>query len=161
LSVWSSKIFSILFSVNAAFSIFQSRAELKKVSLIFRPIGNQHSVRVDGEIISRVVANLLSNALRHSQEGGMIEGELSFEKDQRSVLLTVKDSGRGIPPEYHEKIFNKFEQLELTKSDVCKGAGGLGLAFCKMAIEAHGGKIWVESQGNGNGSTFCVKIPAE
>ena len=73
--------------------------------------------------------------------------------------LSVSDSGEGIDPRHHDKIFERFEQVDLKKSGAKVGSSGLGLAFCKMAVEVHGGNIWVESDGNGSGSTFCFSLP--
>ena len=67
----------------------------------------------------------------------------------------------GLPAEYHKKIFDKFEQVKLKGEKNVVGSSGLGLTFCKMAVEAHGGKIWVESEGEGKGCTFFVSIPME
>ena len=63
------------------------------------------------------------------------------------------------PSEYHEKIFDKFEQVKLKEDGDRAGTSGLGLTFCKMAVEAHGGKIWVESEGLGKGCTFKALLP--
>ena len=65
----------------------------------------------------------------------------------------------GLDAAYHQKIFNKFEQVKLKRRGVSVGTAGLGLAFCKLAVEAHGGLIWVESEGEGKGSTFRFTIP--
>ena len=62
-------------------------------------------------------------------------------------------------PDYHQRIFDKFEQLKTKESRAKVGSGVLGLTFCKMAVEAHGGKIWVESEGNGKGCAFCFTMP--
>ena len=69
------------------------------------------------------------------------------------------DNGDGLPADYHERIFDKFEQAELKGKGVSVGRSGLGLAFCKMAVEDHGGRIWVESEGIGKGCTFSFVIP--
>jgi len=76
------------------------------------------------------------------------------------MRLSVSDTGDGIELQYHEKIFERFEQVQLKSSGAEVGSSGLGLAFCKMAVQAHGGNIWVESDGSGNGSTFSFSIPA-
>jgi signal transduction histidine kinase len=106
-----------------------------------------------------VIANLLSNAIRHSPEGEEIEVTTGFLAEKNSIAFSVKDNGNGLAPEYHEKIFDKFEQVELKKSGASVGLGGLGLTFCKMAVEAHGGEIWVESDGTAKGCTFKFMIP--
>ena len=74
------------------------------------------------------------------------------------IRLRVIDTGNGLPPGYHQKIFDKFEQVRLKQDGVTVGSSGFGLAFCKMAVEAHVGKIWVESEGEGKG-LFSLPCP--
>jgi len=140
---------------------FIARAEMDQISLTFSNSGEVPSVRIDPNLIKRVIANLLSNAIRHTPEGGEIEVTTGFLAEKNSIAFSVKDNGNGLAPEYHQRIFDKFEQVELKDSGVKVGTGGLGLAFCKMAVEAHGGEIWVESEGEGKGSIFYFIIPVE
>jgi two-component system, sensor histidine kinase and response regulator len=138
---------------------FASRAALKGVALSFelpRPIP---PVTLDGKLVERVVANLLSNALRHTPAGGKIMGSVDHLPEKGELLFRVKDTGAGLDPQFHERVFNKFEQVGLNQGKSKVGSAGLGLAFCKMAVEAHGGKIWVESEGQGKGCTFLFEIP--
>ena len=115
-------------------------------------------ISADKDMIHRVVANLLHNAVKHSGKGGKIRLSARFESDQGRLHVTVKDDGEGIAPEYTEKIFEKFAQADLKKLGL-KTDRGLGLTFCKLAVEAHGGKIWVESK-IGTGSEFKFYLPA-
>ncbi len=138
---------------------FIARAKIEKISLTFSNSGEVPSAMIDPNLIKRVVSNLLSNAIRHSPEGEEIKVTTGFLAEKNSIAFSVKDNGNGLSPEYHQRIFDKFEQVELKNSGVTVGTGGLGLAFCKMAVEAHGGKIWVESDGNAKGCTFKFKIP--
>lgn len=140
---------------------FVARAKMDQISLTFSNSGEVPSVRIDPNLIKRVIANLMSNAIRHSPEGEEIDVTTGFLAEKRSVVFSVKDNGNGLAPEYHQSVFDKFEQVELKDSGVKAGTGGLGLAFCKMAVEAHGGEIWVESEGNGKGATFSFIIPLE
>ena len=110
--------------------------------------------------MARVILNLLTNAIRHTPEGGRIDFTLDFLSEDKSLRLSVKDSGEGLAPEYHQKIFKKYEQVTLKDSGSRSGSTGLGLAFCKMVVEAHGGRIWVESGKNGGGADFIFTIPA-
>ncbi|MFH1552157.1 MAG: PAS domain-containing sensor histidine kinase [Candidatus Omnitrophota bacterium] len=112
-------------------------------------------ISADKELIRRVISNLINNAIKHSPSKGTILVKAFFNQDDGNVHIQVKDSGEGIPKEYLDKIFDKFVQVEDKKA---KMGRGLGLAFCKMAVEAHDGKIWVESE-LGKGSTFNFTIP--
>ena len=139
---------------------FTQKAELKKISLSFRSPANIPSVFIDQGLIKRVIANLLNNAIRHTPKEGHIAESIDIIPENGYIRFNIKDSGNGLAPEYHQRIFNKFEQVELKREGVFSGSGGLGLAFCKMAVEAHGGRIWVESKGKeGEGSLFRLTIP--
>jgi len=106
-------------------------------------------------MIQRVIINLMENAVKYSPNGGEIT--LGALQRDNQVCISVKDSGPGIPKNMQNRIFDKFSRVKY--SDVPKGVG-LGLAFCRLAIEAHGGKIWVESE-PGQGSTFWFALPLE
>ena len=138
---------------------FVQNAEVKQITLSFPRPGDIPSVKVDRRLTKRVVANLLNNAIRHTPKGGKIEVAIKFLADKGGLYFSVRDNGNGLTPEYHRKIFDKFEQVRLKKKGVMVGDVGLGLAFCKIAVEAHGGKIWVESEGEGKGCTFSFVIP--
>jgi signal transduction histidine kinase len=134
-------------------------AKKNKINLTFSNGSRETLISVDPGLIKRVMANLLSNALRHTPRGGKIGVEINPDPKNGSIWLSVNNTGKGLPPEYHEAIFEKFEQVNLKEKGVCRGTAGLGLSFCKMAVEAHQGKIWVESQGKGKGCTFKVALP--
>jgi signal transduction histidine kinase len=135
------------------------KAEAKQISITFSNTNSISSVTVDNGLIKRVVANLLDNGIRHTPTGGKVEVAAESVNGQNSLCVSIKDSGNGLEPAYHQKVFNKFEQVELNKKGVSVGTAGLGLAFCRLAVEAHGGKIWVESEGEGKGSSFLFTIP--
>ena len=138
---------------------FARKTESKRISLSFPRPKAVPPVSVDRRLIKRVVANLLNNAIRHTPQGGEVKVAIDFLPDKESLYFSVKDNGNGLAPEYHSKIFDKFEQVELKKKGVIAGDSGLGLAFCKIAVEAHAGKIWVESEGEEKGCTFSFIIP--
>jgi signal transduction histidine kinase len=112
-----------------------------------------HTVTADVGLIRRVLQNLLSNALNYTPSGGDIR--IVVTPSDHEVRVTVTDTGPGIAPEYHERIFEKFGQVENRNHRL---GTGLGLTFCKMAIESHGGRIGVESE-VGKGSTFWFALP--
>ena len=97
----------------------------------------------------------LGNAIKFSPEGGTVG--IGISATGQAVRVTVTDQGPGIPPEYHQAIFDKFEQVESRKKNR-KYSTRLGLAFCKLAVEAHGGQIGVESE-VGAGSSFWFSLP--
>jgi two-component system, sensor histidine kinase and response regulator len=108
----------------------------------------------DRDILLRIISNLLVNALSVTPKDGVITIDIAFE--DREAFVAVSDMGPGIQPEYHQKIFEKFGYMEMEKR---KAGDGVGLAFCKLAIEAHEGRIGVESE-VGKGSRFWLKLPA-
>jgi signal transduction histidine kinase len=110
----------------------------------------------DPDIIYRVILNLLTNAIKYVPDaGGKVK--IILAQEDTHILLQVEDNGPGIPPEYHEKIFEKFGRVESQNSGKIYSTG-LGLTFCRLAVEAHGGKIGVKSA-EGQGSTFWVNLP--
>ena len=111
----------------------------------------------DRDMLIRILQNLLSNAIQHSPHGETIETGFSYKDDAPNIEFYVKDNGQGILPQHHKAIFNKFYQLG-KKTDGRMHTTGLGLTFCKMAVEAHQGKITVNSDGT-HGSVFSFVIP--
>jgi len=109
----------------------------------------------DPTLLRRVFANLIQNAVTHSARA--VELQLLARADSNGVLFTVADNGPGIPKEYQELIFRKFEQVRTPNAPRVRSSG-LGLAFCKLAVEAHGGRIWVQSE-EGRGSAFHFWLP--
>jgi two-component system sensor histidine kinase/response regulator len=109
----------------------------------------------DKALMKRVFANLVQNALTHSPSAVTIR--LTARGDPNGVLFTVADNGPGIPPEYRELIFRKFEQVPAPRTGRGR-TSGLGLAFCRLVVERHGGRIWVTST-PGTGSAFHILMP--
>lgn len=108
-------------------------------------------VELDPDLIHRVLANLIENAIRHAPEGSEIH--VSITRDDAATHVRVADEGPGVPPEARGKIFERFE----SGSSATRTNRGLGLAFCKVAVEAHGGRIWVED--GSPGAVFVIRIP--
>ncbi len=107
----------------------------------------------DADMVLRVITNLMENAVKYTPMGGTIT--LSARLQTEGVRISVNDSGPGIAPNMQGKIFEKFSRVKY--KDAPKGVG-LGLAFCRLAVEAHGGRIWVESE-QGKGSSFIFTLP--
>ena len=116
-------------------------------------VANLPSVFVDAEMIRRVIINLLENAAKFSHVETVIE--VGATKNGENVQFWIKDNGPGIPANVREHIFEKFARL---KAKDAPGGLGIGLAFCRLAVQAHGGKIWVESE-EGKGSKFIFVLP--
>ncbi|MEW6421081.1 MAG: ATP-binding protein [Deinococcota bacterium] len=115
---------------------------------------NLSPTRADPEILRRVLANLISNAMKHTVTGGLIQVQVWQAEDE--TYVRVRDDGEGIPEEDLPNLFAAFEQSRLTLHG--RFDTGMGLAFCKLAVEEHGGRIWVESE-RGRGATFTFTLP--
>ena len=114
------------------------------------------SILADPGLLRRILANLMSNAIKHTRRGGYIDFRAWKQDD--AFVLSVRDDGEGIPEADQKRIFNAFEQSRHTVHD--RYDTGMGLTFCKLAVEKHGGRIWVESK-VGRGSTFYFTIPVD
>jgi len=113
------------------------------------------TIRADRDLLQRVVTNLVGNAIKHTASGGEIRVTAEWDSGADAVHISVSDDGEGIPPEQLEHIFDKFVRAR----SGARGTG-LGLTFCRMAVEAHGG--WIRAQSRvGEGSTFTFAIPVE
>jgi two-component system sensor histidine kinase/response regulator len=107
----------------------------------------------DPDVIHRVIYNLLGNAQKFTPRGGEIQ--VRVEVRNGMACVAIEDNGRGIPPEHQSRIFEKFAQVNGKAGHF---GTGLGLAFCKLAVRAHGGQVGVESA-LGKGSTFWFSLP--
>nr|MCU0553029.1 ATP-binding protein [Leptolyngbya sp. Prado105] len=110
----------------------------------------------DSTRLQQIVWNLLTNAIKFTQEGGRIEIQLSCEG--RTALLSVQDTGVGISPDFIPYVFDSFRQEDASSTRKIGGLG-LGLAITRHLVELHGGIIEVQSAGTGQGALFIVKLP--
>lgn len=133
-------------------TFFKSQMEMKEIRLTSELDDDMPMVRADVNKISRVLINLISNALRYVNKGGHIE--LVAHWVDPHIHISVRDDGPGIPPEYQSRIFQKFVQVKGREA----GGTGLGLAICREIVRAHGGAIWLDSS-NKQGSTFTFNLP--
>jgi signal transduction histidine kinase len=156
---------------------WSSRSEQKKLRWEFRPDTSLQPILFDQLKLQHVISNLVDNAVKFTPLGGNVrvstvaylwerrsfrqtiplasERRSSSEHQSNAIRISVSDNGPGIPPEYHQEIFNEFLRLQQTSDS---HGMGLGLAIARRLIEAHAGKIWVESE-PGNGSTFSLLLP--
>lgn len=138
-----------------------SLAREKNLSLVCDIPSALPAIYADEEKLSRTLVNLMGNAVKFTPQNGIIRLFADFvARPQRTdaFIFNVSDSGEGVPPEAFEHIFEKFGQVESRKSGRSMSTG-LGLTFCKMVVDAHEGRIWVESE-LGVGSNFVFAIPA-
>ena len=151
-------------AVELQTSQFDLSALLEEMRNRMQPLGDRHPIRInapeklsliaDKDRIEQVLANLLSNAIRYSPEGGPIEVDAETTGD--GVHIRVRDRGLGIPREHQQLVFERFGRAHGSAF----GGLGLGLAISKGIVERHGGRIWVESTGRpGEGSVFHVQLP--
>lgn len=132
----------------------QFRAVARLRHLKFDVVIRDHDILIqaDEQALKRTLGNLLSNAIRYTRQGSVT---LTAEPNHQTVEITVKDTGQGIDPDALDRVFDPYFQAGSRRT---RGTAGLGLAFCKHAVEAQNGEIWVESK-VGEGSTFHIKLP--
>ncbi|RPJ56618.1 MAG: hybrid sensor histidine kinase/response regulator [Acidobacteria bacterium] len=140
--------------VRTAVDMFSILATRKNIRIGIT--GNTAACLCDAELIKRVIFNLLDNAIKFSSDSGTVA--LQVSKDATRAMVSVSDSGPGVPEACRDRIFEKFVQVE-ARDLGCLRSSGLGLAFCKMAVEAHHGRIGVENQ---SGETrFWFTLPVQ
>ncbi|MCP3982268.1 MAG: response regulator [bacterium] len=143
--------------VQGAVKDAEASAGQRDVTLVAEADG---AVKALGDValLRRVVDNLISNAVRHSPMGG--EVRVAARMRAEGVEIAVVDSGPGVPAAYRENIFDKYRQIDARNSNETANRG-LGLTFCRLAIEAHGGTIWVDDGPDGGACFHCVLAAAE
>ncbi len=114
-------------------------------------------IAVDAEKITLVIQNFIENAMKYTNQGGVMELNISYNKEKDEIEVSVKDSGVGIPKDQHGRVFTKFFRAKNIIKMETEGSG-LGLFICKNIVEAHKGRVWFESE-EGVGSTFYFSLP--
>ena len=168
---------------KATIGKMKSLTSQKNLSLEMDCRSKISSVAADAMLIERIIFNLVTNAIKYTREGGKITLMTKDGITKDTVILAVSDTGIGIPRQFHEAIFDLYTQISppgerradrqhCEAGAVDKSAAGIGLkrrrmasvgiglAFCKLAAEQHGGSIWVESKA-GKGSTFFISLPTK
>ena len=136
---------------------FEINAQSKGLELSFEKPANMENYKINGdsEKIRQVIINTIDNSIKYTEKGWI---KVKIEKKNGNVILSISDSGMGMNEEAKQKLFQKFSRGDGDKVNV--SGSGLGLYLAKKIIEDHGGKIWVESSGAGQGSTFFVQLKA-
>ncbi|MBK8616127.1 MAG: HAMP domain-containing protein [Anaerolineales bacterium] len=114
-----------------------------------------HVLADEGRIL-QVLTNLIGNALQYTPEHGTVT--ISIERDKNEALISVADTGDGIPPEHLARIFDRFYRVDKSRSRA-RGGSGIGLTIAKHLVESHGGRIWARSAGKEKGSVFIFTLP--
>lgn len=147
------KSYDISKIIGEVFSNFEFQAKEKNISLKLNLNSKLPYVMIDSEKIKWVLNNLISNAIRYTENGVV---QINARYDKEKIFVSVTDTGRGIPEEYLNKVFERFVRVE--GFDIPQESTGLGLAIAKEIVEIHGGEIWCESK-TGVGSKFTFTIP--
>jgi PAS domain S-box-containing protein len=142
--------------IEKAEEVVRPAAEAKSISLDTSLDRNVGQITGDPDRLQQVIWNLLSNAVKFTDDGGRVE--VSLERIDPYVQITVRDSGRGIKPEFLPYVFDRYQQAETSSGRRAAGLG-LGLSLTRQLVEMHGGSVEVESEGEGKGATFTVKLP--
>jgi signal transduction histidine kinase len=141
---------ALVHEIRESFEVQARAAEVTLSTAVAVP-----TLAADEDLIRRVIENLTDNAIRHAPRGSAVR--LDAERVGAKTELRVVDQGMGIPVEMRDKIFDRFVQLDPSAGHSSRSGRGLGLTFCKLAVEAHGGRVWVEDAAPG--TSICVSLP--
>jgi signal transduction histidine kinase len=139
--------------VTEVLDAFTPHGHLRNVRL--KAALSLETVSVDRDLFQRVLENLVENAMRQAPRDSVV-----WIEDRRlggEIEIRIADSGSGVPPDQRERIFDRFVQIDGGAPLASRSGRGLGLTFCKAAVEAHGGRIWVEDANPG--AVFCIRLP--
>jgi histidine kinase len=145
--------------VQVVIAMLAPQAESKRIALDFEAASGLPPVLADEDRVIQILTNLTDNALKYTPEGGRIA--ITANQDNNEVQLSVRDSGVGISAEHLPYIFDRFYRVDKSRSRQNGGGSGIGLTISRALVEAQGGRIWVESDGNGLGSLFTFTLPME
>ena len=134
-----------------------SQAESKHISLHAELAPNLPPVLADEDRVIQTLTNLAANALQYTAEAGRVT--ISAKRINDEIQISVQDTGIGISPEYLPHIFDRFYRVDKSRSRRAGGGSGIGLTIARALVEAQGGRIWAESEGEGRGSVFSFTLP--
>src|SRR6266850_938399 len=143
--------------IQGAIDTVRPAADLKGVHLETDLNPRLGNVRIDPDRVRQVVWNLVHNAVKFTPAGGHVT--VALQRTREVLRIEVKDTGQGIPREFLPHVFERFRQADISPTRT-HGGLGLGLAIARQLVELHGGRIRVESAGEGKGATFTVELPA-
>ncbi|MFC2072630.1 sensor histidine kinase [Chloroflexota bacterium] len=141
--------------VRRMVSNYEINAREKNIRIKLEEATQIPEIKIDPVRIEQIISNLLTNAIRHTPSGGSIS--VTIKKDEGGLAISIADTGEGIAPEDLPHVFERFYRSGSSRSRK-EGGTGLGLAIVKQMVEAHGGKVWVESK-MGTGSIFSILLP--
>jgi two-component system sensor histidine kinase BaeS len=133
------------------------QSDSKRVSFNVDLAPDLPTVLADEDRLVQVLTNLVGNALQYTPEGGSVR--IAALRNNDAVEVSVHDTGIGIPPEHLAHIFDRFYRVDKSRSRQAGGGSGIGLTIARALVEAQGGRIWVESDGESHGSTFFFTVP--
>lgn len=132
------------------------QATAKRITIHSNLPADLPPLQADEDRITQVLVNLVANAIQYTPEGGDVTISAARQIDE--IHISVKDTGVGIPPEHLANLFTRFYRVDKSRSRNAGGGSGIGLTIAKHLVEAHGGRIWAESKGDGQGSTFTFSL---
>jgi histidine kinase len=132
------------------------QATAKRITLHSNLPADLPPLQADEDRITQVLVNLVANAIQYTPEGGDVI--ISAARHADEIHISVKDTGVGIPLEHLANLFTRFYRVDKSRSRNTGGGSGIGLTIAKHLVEAHGGRIWAESKGDGQGSTFTFSL---
>jgi histidine kinase len=136
-----------------------SNARAKRITLTASLPRQPARLLGDEDRLGQVLTNLAANAIQYTPEGGAVTIAVTVEGNEIQVAVT--DTGIGIPPEHLKNIFTRFYRVDKSRSRAAGGGSGIGLTIARHLVEAHGGRIWAESEGEGRGSRFVFALPTQ
>jgi PAS domain S-box-containing protein len=143
--------------IDEVHEIERPHFEKRDIEFVREMDANLPLIYVDEDMIRRVLINLVDNAIKYGYDSKQISVVITAVPEREEIYFSVRDQGPGIPLQYRQTIFDKFERIQ--RESESKGLG-LGLAFCRLAVEAHHGRIWV-SDAPGGGASFNFNLPLE
>jgi signal transduction histidine kinase len=142
--------------VQTTLKQFTTHAQAKKIDLRADLAADLPPVLADRDRITQVLTNLVGNALQYTPAGGQVT--ILSRRHQDDVQVSVVDTGIGIPADHLPHLFTRFYRVDKSRSRQSGGGSGIGLTIARHLVEAHGGRIWAESGGEGMGSSFTFTL---